>query len=863
MSENPPKKKFRQASLFDMYKTAEKDLSIKNDLLADVSSNKDCVTVASSSFVKKGTSVVCDTQYNCKEGGTSDSKKSSEEKSMACLSSVPEFGPELTMEFIEEQQADNCPSGKNPMKSTKKKKKFRALSNPQIKGSSSSREGDHKFSWNMSTKRDYAKPASKGMSEDVGDVSPSKIAWRGCPVSALKSFDGTDVNVPSVHPSSDHSVMVKIPLPSSSHPPEPHPPSYSDIWDQFHVRMPCSPKSLYPVSEHGNDSLVPRWSIIRRALQKTMKSVKDLQAAIIEYNSRYSEKWNFKGLQYMLEEEFEEEESLHFFEDTLPSMIKLALDLPEILTMPPPLLIRHTSHSITLSQLQIASLLANAFFCTFPRRNAKGGDTEYASYPDINFNRLFFHKEQRSLEKLKCLINYFRRVTKNRPDGLVTFTRQHVSYSELPSWEESSHHIPELHISSTGLIEEMQGLLQVDFANKYIGGGVLGLGCVQEEIRFVLSPELLVSRLFTQVLDKTEALIITGTELFNCSTGYASTFCWSGSYSDETPCDVWKRRLCQVVAIDALHFTHQKKQYDPRLILRELNKAYAGFRVLRGNKGVPVAVATGNWGCGAFNGNSRLKSLIQLAACGYVGRDVAYFTFGDEKLRNDVATMHIFLKENNVTVGELVQVLMQYGQREWSDGSDLYQYIFHSLGSFNSDTDTEEEKNKGPSSSIKKVKTLSEKQFTVSEKPSARVISSYFKKADCPRGSASQSNEHYRSNLQPSSNVPATKSKTSDSIVNENLMEEKIEQVLKECERLVGDQKKKNLEHCSGGVVEKYLENNSKTKTDNKSEDEWVSLENMKEKIEQNIKASKSASEPSNLFSCLDEIDKQSVTSHT
>ena len=36
---------------------------------------------------------------------------------------------------------------------------------------------------------------------------------------------------------------------------------------------------------------------------------------------------------------------------------------------------------------QIASLLANAFFCTFPRRNAKGNDTEYARYPDINFNR--------------------------------------------------------------------------------------------------------------------------------------------------------------------------------------------------------------------------------------------------------------------------------------------------------------------------------------------------------------------------------------------------------------------------------------------------------------------------------------------
>ena len=38
----------------------------------------------------------------------------------------------------------------------------------------------------------------------------------------------------------------------------------------------------------------------------------------------------------------------------------------------------------------------------------------------------------------------------------------------------------------TGTIED-DGIkmLQVDFANKYIGGGVLDTGCVQEEIRYV------------------------------------------------------------------------------------------------------------------------------------------------------------------------------------------------------------------------------------------------------------------------------------------------------------------------------------------------------------------------------------------
>ena len=40
---------------------------------------------------------------------------------------------------------------------------------------------------------------------------------------------------------------------------------------------------------------------------------------------------------------------------------------------------------------------------------------------------------------------------------------------------------------------------QVDFANKFVGGGVLGDGCVQEEIRFLINPELIVTRLFTEV----------------------------------------------------------------------------------------------------------------------------------------------------------------------------------------------------------------------------------------------------------------------------------------------------------------------------------------------------------------------------
>lgn len=51
---------------------------------------------------------------------------------------------------------------------------------------------------------------------------------------------------------------------------------------------------------------------------------------------------------------------------------------------------------------------------------------------------------------------------------------------------------------------------QVDFANQFVGGGVTSSGLVQEEIRFLINPELIVSRLFTEALDHDECLIITG-----------------------------------------------------------------------------------------------------------------------------------------------------------------------------------------------------------------------------------------------------------------------------------------------------------------------------------------------------------------
>jgi len=64
------------------------------------------------------------------------------------------------------------------------------------------------------------------------------------------------------------------------------------------------------------------------------------------------------------------------------------------------------------------------------------------------------------------------------------------------------------------------------------------------------------------------------------------------------------------------------------------------------------AVATGNWGCGAFNGDAELKALVQLMAAAEANRPLAYFTFNNKQLRDQIYDIHKYLTDRNVTVGK-------------------------------------------------------------------------------------------------------------------------------------------------------------------------------------------------------------------
>ncbi|XP_038639175.1 poly(ADP-ribose) glycohydrolase isoform X2 [Scyliorhinus canicula] len=521
---------------------------------------------------------------------------------------------------------------------------------------------------------------------------PVDIKCLGTPINEMQRMPECSGVLPLLRVSSNHSVTIRTDLLKSGEVPRPYPTFCKDAWDDKHVKMPCSEQNLFPVeNEYGSKNVSSRWVLIQSALLRTFTNSEDVKDAILKYNAGYAKKWDFTILKNLCTEVLNDVETQHLLQTLLPGMAELAVRLPTLCTQPIPLLKQKMNHSITMSQEQIACLLANAFFCTFPRRNNKV-KPEYSNFPDINFKKLFEGSLPKKIEKLKTLFCYFRKVTKNKPTGLVTFQRQCLL--KFPEWERSTRKLTRLHITCEGTIEDNgHGMLQVDFANRCVGGGVTRAGLVQEEIRFLINPELIVSRLFTEALDHNECLIITGTEQYSVYEGYADSYKWVDSYSDKIPRDAWQRRNTEIVAIDALPFRRYLDQFSPCNVKREINKAYCGFVRPGVDPKNLSAVATGNWGCGVFGGDARLKSLLQMMAAAEAGRDVVYFTFGDRELMTEIYEMHKFLIEKEQTVGHIYRLLERYSSEVCRSCSfsrphiKLYNFIYDSVAFYTDSTD--------------------------------------------------------------------------------------------------------------------------------------------------------------------------------
>lgn len=266
--------------------------------------------------------------------------------------------------------------------------------------------------------------------DDLTDSSPEHLEL-GSSVDEMRTTCETLHDLPPLCPSADHTVLFRPDTVDEQCTSIPKPDPDNVIleearWDNNHVRLPYSPQNKLLV----NEIVVGRWEKITSSLGAAKwNSSHDIEKAILSYN-KY--KWDFTELHRYFRTLTEEEHDL-FFGQTLPKMVELAVNLPSICTRPIPLLRKQKGASITVSQQQAASLLANAFFCTFPSRNANcGSDDDIPRLPSINFNSLYRRASAYSSRarhaKLDCLLHYFKRVTTDMPLGTLTFKRQVIHY---------------------------------------------------------------------------------------------------------------------------------------------------------------------------------------------------------------------------------------------------------------------------------------------------------------------------------------------------------------------------------------------------------------------------------------------------
>ncbi|CAB1338650.1 unnamed protein product [Coregonus sp. 'balchen'] len=146
---------------------------------------------------------------------------------------------------------------------------------------------------------------------------------------------------------------------------------------------------------------------------------------------------------------------------------------------------------------------------------------------------LFEGSSPKKREKLKTLLCYFRSVTEqstfffNYQINVMTYWTCNIHkkmFGSSPELEKVIHfmrnYCPFILSNNCygfdprrnkGNIYLLNGdrAKKVDFANRFVGGGVTSSGLVQEEIRFLINPELIVSRLFTEALQYNECLVIT------------------------------------------------------------------------------------------------------------------------------------------------------------------------------------------------------------------------------------------------------------------------------------------------------------------------------------------------------------------
>ena len=356
---------------------------------------------------------------------------------------------------------------------------------------------------------------------------------------------------------------------------------------------------------------------------------------------------------------------------------------------------------IVLTRRQVALIFLLSFF-NFLEINQNNSCNMFL------VSNILFTNNRAKFEFGRCFINYLIQIAKWLEEEENTNISSSILEEEITYIRDNINQINyidkelcEVNIDVTNSLFNSNDSYIVDFANKYIGGGVLKNGCVQEEILFAIEPEAIVSLFFMQVMDNNDAIGIYNTIQYSNYEGYGNTFKFAGS---AIPIDKAKIKKHKIIAIDsynlnnnningqnfnnynnnyfnyynqnplytvkpfnynnAIYYNQFNNNYNiisTDIIKRDIHKAYVGFNLINYEKqNEEKTIATGNWGCGVFGGNHELKFLEQWIAASLTGvKRLDYYTFGNEKMANCMR-FYLKIKEKYKTALNLLEVLVKF-----------------------------------------------------------------------------------------------------------------------------------------------------------------------------------------------------------
>ena len=402
---------------------------------------------------------------------------------------------------------------------------------------------------------------------------------------------------------------------------------------------------------HNNNVL---WEEIKAKFKECPNNIKDLNKIFFKDKSPFfteiDKKYKNEGEEFI--KIYKNLQNLVLYLESMPKEI--------------PLLKTNTKGKKEFTRKEVALIFLLSFFNLIDIKQEKERQTNH-----FRVYKVLLSSNKTTFEFGRCFLNYLTIIGKwlsdNNPilDEKIKFIRDTLDENNFSKFKQETK-LCEVTFNKKDSLFDSNSSYCVDFANRYIGGGVLEGGCVQEEILFATQPEAIVSMFFMEVMSNNDAIRIDNTIQYSKYSGYGHRFKFENSaieinnnnninYLDNI-------KKYKIIAIDAIV---QKINFDRVIkkdyIKRDIYKSFIGFYLVnfeKEGKNEEKSIATGNWGCGVFNGDHELKFFQQWVAASFAGiRRLDYYCYGAQEMTeivNNFNKIENYYKKANELYEDLI-----------------------------------------------------------------------------------------------------------------------------------------------------------------------------------------------------------------